>query len=193
MIDLLLTDLPIFNPNAISNTINVVEGRSYVLICNVTSRPASAVTWSYDSVITATQSNPTATNGYYIFSIGVLSIPKVTSSMDREIVTCTGTPVYGSPIHRSTTLIIQCKLFSIQFFFSTLSIKALTCGNDYIYSKIYTSQIQICFPISYFVPLWEKVCCFFLHFVVISLSHNLMILLGKFTTTIEAKISTNNQ
>ena len=160
MIDLLLTDLPIFNPNTISYTTAVVEGRSYVLICNVTSRPASAVTWSYDSVITATQSSSTATNGYYIFSIGVLSIPNVTSSMDREIVTCTGTPVYGSPIHRSTTLIIQSKLFSIQFFFSTLSIKALTCGNDYIYSKIYTSQIQICFPISYCPSLGESLLFF---------------------------------
>ena len=106
-----------FTANTISNTFAVVKGSSHVLICNVKSRPASVVTWSYDSVITATHSNSTATNGYYTFSIGGLSIPNATSSMDRKIVTCTGTPVYGNPIHRSTMLIIQCKLFSIQFFF----------------------------------------------------------------------------
>ena len=117
MIDLFLTDVPVFTANTISSTTAVVEGRSYVLICNVTSRPESSVTWWYDSAIFATQSSSTAKNGYYTFSIGMLSIPNVTSSMDRKIAACIGTPVYGSPIHRSTTLIIQRKLFSIQFFF----------------------------------------------------------------------------
>ncbi len=114
-----------FIPNTISYATAVVEGRSNVLICNVTSRPASSIAWSYDSAITATQSNSTATNGYYTFSIGMLSIQNVTSSMDGKIVTCIGTPVYGNPIYRSTTLIIQCKLFSIPFFFFTLSLKGL--------------------------------------------------------------------
>ncbi len=117
MINLLLTDLPVFTANTISNTTAVVEGRSHVLICNVTSRPASAVTWSYDSAITATPSNYTATNGYYTFSTGVFSIPSVTSSMNAKIVTCIGTPVYGNPIYRSTTLILQCMLLSFHYFF----------------------------------------------------------------------------
>eukprot|EP00794_Sanderia_malayensis_P011271 gene11271-12451_t len=99
--------LPWFGENSMTSTSEIIEGQNATLKCNVTSRPASSITWSYDnSIITATQNNSSITNGDYQDATSILTIVDVSQAMHGENISCTATPVYGDAIHKTTSLTV---------------------------------------------------------------------------------------
>eukprot|EP00794_Sanderia_malayensis_P011272 gene11272-12452_t len=102
--------LPWFGANSMTSTSQIIEGQNATLKCNVTSRPASSITWSYDnSIITATQSNSSITNGDYQDATSILTIVNVSQAMHGKSISCTAKPVYGDAIHKTTSLTVVYK------------------------------------------------------------------------------------
>ena len=82
----------------------VMKGRNTSFLCNVTSIPASNLTWSYDSPVSGEETQRIETNGDYTSVIGILEIFNVQYAMHGKTVTCKGKPMHGDSISQSTTL-----------------------------------------------------------------------------------------
>ena len=83
---------------------HVVMGQNTSILCNVTSIPASNLSWSYDSAISGAETQRTETNGDYISVIGILEIFNAQYAIHGETITCNAEPVDGDSISQSTIL-----------------------------------------------------------------------------------------
>ena len=81
------------------------------------SRPASNVTWSYDSGVVGVVSHKVTQDGYYFITNGTFTIEKPLYSMNGKNIFCTVEAKFGGPIKLNTTLNVQCE-YTLNFFAS---------------------------------------------------------------------------
>ena len=102
-----LIGAPFFGTDVMPDVSHVVMGQNTSILCNVTSIPASNLSWSYDSAISGAETQRTETNGDYISVIGILEIFNAQYAMHEKTVTCKGEAMNRYSISQSTTLHVK--------------------------------------------------------------------------------------
>ena len=86
-----------------------IESVAKTITCVFKSRPSSDITWLHDPEITGLASQNVTKEGNYFITTGTFHIVSASAGMNGKNTSCSGMPMFGSPVIQDTTLTIKGK------------------------------------------------------------------------------------